>query len=105
MFRMYARNSHSYTHLILALGIVREPTVWGFIIPKYPGIHDIGLAMVCHPRLGDSDGVMTGADDTEEADFKIGKTLQRAKGEFFTLDIYESDDGKAAACPWATRAT
>ena len=32
MFRMYASNSHSHTHLILALGIVREPTVWGFII-------------------------------------------------------------------------
>ena len=31
MFRMYASNSHSYTHLILALGIVREPTVWVFI--------------------------------------------------------------------------
>ena len=43
MFRMYASNSHSYTHLILALGIVREPTVWGFISSKYPGIHDIGL--------------------------------------------------------------
>ena len=43
MFRMYASNSHSYTHLILALGIVREPTVWGFITSKYPGIHDIGL--------------------------------------------------------------
>ena len=40
---MYASNSHSYTHLILALGIVREPTVWGFITSKYPGIHDIGL--------------------------------------------------------------
>ena len=31
MFKMYASNSHSYTHLILALGIVREPTLWGFI--------------------------------------------------------------------------
>ena len=41
---MYASNSHSYTHLIQALGIVREPTVWGFITSKYPGIHDIGLA-------------------------------------------------------------
>ena len=40
---MYASNSHSYTHLILALGIVREPTVWLFITSKYPGIHDIGL--------------------------------------------------------------
>ena len=28
-------NSQSYTHLILALGIVREPTVWGFITSKY----------------------------------------------------------------------
>ena len=27
MFRMYASNAHSYTHLILALGIVREPTL------------------------------------------------------------------------------
>ena len=43
MFRMYASNSHSYTNLILALGIVREPTVWVFITSKYPGIHDIGL--------------------------------------------------------------
>ena len=40
---MYAGNSHSYTHLILALGIVREPTVWLFITSKYPGTHDIGL--------------------------------------------------------------
>ena len=40
---MYASNPHSYTHLLLALGIVREPTVWGFITSKYPGIHDIGL--------------------------------------------------------------
>ena len=39
MFRMYASNSHSYTHLILALGIVREPIVWVFITSKYPGIH------------------------------------------------------------------
>ena len=28
-------NPHSYIHLILALGIVREPTVWGFITSKY----------------------------------------------------------------------
>ena len=46
MFRMYASNSHSYTHLILALGIVREPTVWGFITSEYPGIHDIGLPSI-----------------------------------------------------------
>ena len=43
MLRMYASNSHSYAHSILALGIVREPTVWGFITSQYPGIHDIGL--------------------------------------------------------------
>ena len=41
---MCASNSHSYTHLILALGIVREPTVWVFISSKYPGIHGIGRA-------------------------------------------------------------
>ena len=46
MFRMYASNPYSYTHLILALGIVREPTVWVFITSKYPGIHDIGLPNV-----------------------------------------------------------
>ena len=28
---MCARNFHSYTHLVLALGIVREPTVRGFM--------------------------------------------------------------------------
>ena len=28
---MYASNSHCYTHLILALGIVRKPTVWVII--------------------------------------------------------------------------
>ena len=48
MFRMYASNSHSYTHLILALGIVRTPTVWGFITSEYPGTHDIGLPICGH---------------------------------------------------------
>ena len=43
MFRMYASKSHSYIHIILALGIVRKPTVWVFITSKYPGTHDIGL--------------------------------------------------------------
>ena len=43
MFRMNDSNSHSYTPLIPALGIVREPTIWGFITSEYPGIHDIGL--------------------------------------------------------------
>ena len=40
---MYASNYHSYTHLIRALGIVREPTVCWFVTSEYPGIHDIGL--------------------------------------------------------------
>ena len=43
---MYASNYHIYTHLILALGIVRKPTVWVFITSKYPGTHDIGLPTV-----------------------------------------------------------
>ena len=43
MFRMYASNYHSYTHLILALGIVSKPKVWVFITSEYPGIHDIAL--------------------------------------------------------------
>ena len=42
-FIMYASNSHSYTHLILALGIVRERISWVFITSRYPGIHDTGL--------------------------------------------------------------
>ena len=32
-----------YTHSILALGILREPTIWVFITSDYPGIHDTGL--------------------------------------------------------------
>ena len=43
MFRIHASYSHSYTHLILAMCIVSEPTYWVFITSKYPGIHDIGL--------------------------------------------------------------
>ena len=46
MFRMCASNSHSYTHLIQALGIVRKPTVWVFITSKYLGTHDIGLPII-----------------------------------------------------------
>ena len=42
---MYASISHSYAHLILAVGIVREPTVWGFITSPYPDIHYIGWAI------------------------------------------------------------
>ena len=43
MFKMYASNSHSYNHLILAVGIVREPAAW-FITSQYHGKHDIGRA-------------------------------------------------------------
>ena len=41
--QMHASNSQSYTHLILALGIVREPTIRVFITSEYPGTHDMGL--------------------------------------------------------------
>ena len=43
MSRVCARNYHRYTHLILALSIVREPTVWGCMTSKYSCTHDIGL--------------------------------------------------------------
>ena len=43
MIRVCAHNYHSYTHLILALGIVRELTVWSFMTSECPVIHDIGL--------------------------------------------------------------
>ena len=45
MFRMCARNYHRYSHLISALGIVREPTVLGFMTSKYSCTHDIGRAI------------------------------------------------------------
>ena len=32
MFRMYASNSHKYTHLILALGIVIESLQYGYLL-------------------------------------------------------------------------
>ena len=48
MFRVCARIYHSYTHLILALGIVREPTFWEFITSKYSCTHDIGRAGYTH---------------------------------------------------------
>ena len=48
MFKMYASDFHSYTRLILALGIIRKPTVWVFITIHYPGIHDIGLPILAY---------------------------------------------------------
>ena len=36
MFRVCACNYHSYTHVILALGIVREPKIWGFMTSQAP---------------------------------------------------------------------
>ena len=50
MFIMFVSNYHSYTHLILALGIVRKPIVWVFINLEYPGIHDIGLPSLANNR-------------------------------------------------------
>ena len=38
---MCARNYHSYIHSILALGIVRKPTVLGLCLQTTPA-HDIG---------------------------------------------------------------
>ena len=37
--RMCTRNYHIYTHLILTLGIVSEPTVWGCMKSKYSCTH------------------------------------------------------------------
>ena len=46
-------NSHSYTHLVLALGIIREPTIWGFITTKRPGswrtVEPRGFPFTCPP--------------------------------------------------------
>ena len=39
-----ARNYHRYTRLILTLGIIRERTVWWFMVLKYSCLHDIGPA-------------------------------------------------------------
>ena len=36
---------------MLALGIIRKPTVWGFITLQYPGIHVIGLPNPMAPML------------------------------------------------------
>ena len=41
---MYASNPHSYTLVVLGLGIVSESTLWGFVTSQYSGIHDIGWA-------------------------------------------------------------
>ena len=45
---MNANNSHRYTHLVLALGIVINPTVCGFITSPRLCLHDIGRATVVH---------------------------------------------------------
>ena len=52
--RVCARNSHSYTRLILALGIVRKSTVWGFIIViifLYAHLDDNGWAACANPAV------------------------------------------------------
>ena len=36
MIRMCTHNYHSYSYLTLALGIVREPTVWGLLLQNTP---------------------------------------------------------------------
>ena len=54
MFRIYACNSHTYTHLIVALGIVRKPTGVFFLFSffRYPGTHDIGCLTTGEARHG-----------------------------------------------------
>ena len=42
MFRVCACNNHSNTHVILALNITREPTVWGCMTSEYTCTHDTG---------------------------------------------------------------
>ena len=54
MFKVCARNYHRYTRLILALGIVREPTVWRFMTSKYFCTHDIGRATIAPTNLTQS---------------------------------------------------
>ena len=75
MFRMYASTSHSYTHLILTLGIVREPTVWGFITSEYLGIHDIGLPTTGSTK-GSSIEIRDRANGCCSFILSVGKTFQ-----------------------------
>ena len=75
MFRMYARNYHSYTHLILALGIVRKPMVWGFITSEYPGIHDVGLPDVTR-RPGPAPSPRGSSCSTS----RVGESVKQASG-------------------------
>ena len=73
MLRMYASNPHSYTHLILALGIVREPAVWVFITSNYPGIHDFGLPIITPVKLA----VRKGATDSQWCPVLYSTVLQK----------------------------
>ena len=73
---MCARNSHSYTHLILALGIVSEPTVWVFITSKYPGTHDIGLPTRIGSHLTREQG-----DRSSQANGRGGKAVDEDEEE------------------------
>ena len=44
MIRMCARNYQQYTHRILSMGIVREPTVWGIMKLNTPAHNVMILA-------------------------------------------------------------
>ena len=61
MFRMCASYSHSYTHLRLALGIVREPTVWGLLLQTI--LAYMTLACLCQP--GRLLQVLAGVEEVE----------------------------------------
>ena len=75
---MYARINHSYTQLIQChvSGIVREPTVWGFISSQYPSIHDIGRTNTdfAHPSGGTIVGTapVSGGKGTKPATSAVG---------------------------------
>ena len=85
---MYASNFQSYIHLILALGIVREPTVWVFITSQYPGIHDIGLPNIKRSLAAREDGHHA---DSVRLDTETMDTLREASNRV-------QSSGRAASC-------
>ena len=85
---MYASTSHYYAHLILALGIVRKPTVWGFITLKYPGIHDIGLPTLNAKRPYYVVLYMQGCTWTTWHDMMLGRPMSCVPGYFEVINTH-----------------
>merc|ERR1719221_100633 len=48
--------------------------------------------------LDDKDGKMNGPADQEKFTFDLDHTVTRTKGEFFNLDVWESDQGQGKDC-------